>query len=208
MPEQKEIKALYAAKAKPAIVMVPKLRFVLVEGVGDPNGDAFGGAVGALYSFSYAVRMSGKGGDPPPGFYEYTVSPLEGVWDLHDKGKPITDKSNYRWQAMIRQPDFLTPALYERFLAEIRRKKPSEWLDRLQLADIEEGTCCQMLHLGSYDAEPASFALMEAFCREQGWRRKAKTHREIYLSNPGRTEPDKLKTILRFLAEPEAASRA
>lgn len=201
MMESEELNKLYAAKAKPAIVTVPTLLFVLAEGTGDPNGPVFAAATAALYSFSYAVRMSYKSGDVPAGYYAYTVSPLEGEWDLVDKSRTPTDKSNYRWRIMIRQPDFLTPALFERFLAETKRKKPSDWLDQLQLAELEEGLCCQMLHIGPYDAEPASFATMEDFATAQGYCRISKQHREIYLSDPRRSEPGKLKTILRFRVE-------
>ncbi len=204
MPDTKEIKALYAAKGQPAIVVVPELRFAMLEGTGDPNGEAFAAATAALYGFSYAVRMSNRSGDVPAGYYEYTVAPLEGEWDLVDKSRPLTDKDNYRWRIMIRQPDFLTPELFGRFVAESRRRRPSDWLDRLQLADLTEGACCQLLHLGPYDAEPDSFARMEAWCAEQGWRRTGKGHREIYLSDPRRAAPEKLKTILRFHVEPAA----
>ena len=99
---------------------------------------------------------------------------------------------------MIRQPDFLTAELAARFITKVKKKKPNDFLDQIRLEDYDEGTCCQMLHLGSYDDEPASFAQMEAFCSEHGYRRSDKTHREIYLSDPRRTETAKLKTLLRF----------
>lgn len=198
---KKDFKDLYLPKNKSVLLEVPPIRFVVVDGTGDPNGDDFAEATGALYSFSYTVKMIYKSPDAPEGIYEYTVFPLEGVWDLVDKKKPSTDKSNYAWSIMIRQPDYLTESLFELLLAQTRKKKPNPWLDKLRMETIREGLCCQMLHLGSYDEEPASFAAMEEYCRDQGYQRKSKIHREIYLSDPRKTEPEKLKTVLRFQVE-------
>lgn len=195
---KKQFKALYLPKSQPSMIAVPPMRFAILEGHGDPNGEAFAEAVTALYSFSYAVKMSYKSKAVPDGYYDYTVFPLEGVWDLVDKTRISTDKSNYAYTIMIRQPDFLTAELAARFITEVKKKKPNTWLDQIRLEELEEGSCCQMLHLGGYDDEPASFAQMEAFCSEHGYRRSDKTHREIYLSDPRRTETDKLKTVLRF----------
>jgi hypothetical protein len=195
---KKQFKALYLPKSQPSIIAVPAMRFAILEGHGDPNGEAFAEAVAALYSLSYAVKMSYKSKMIPDGYYDYTVFPLEGVWDLVDKTRTSADKSNYAYTIMIRQPDFLTAELAARFITEVKKKKPNAWLDQIRLEELEEGTCCQMLHLGSYDDEPASFAQMEAFCSDHGYRRSGKTHREIYLSDPRRTETDKLKTVLRF----------
>ena len=166
---KKQFKSLYLPKKQPEIMAVPPLRFAMLDGHGDPNGEAFAEVVAALYSFSYAVKMSYKSKAVPDGYYDYTVFPLEGVWDLA-----------------------------ARFITEVKKKKPNDFLDQIWLEDYDEGTCCQMLHLGSYDDEPASFAQMEAFCSEHGYRRSDKTHREIYLSDPRRTETAKLKTVLRF----------
>lgn len=195
---KKQFKRLYLPKKQPEIIAVPPLRFAMLDGQGDPNGEEFAEVVGALYSFSYAVKMSYKSKDIPDGYYDYTVFPLEGVWDLVDTAKTSADKSNYAYTMMIRQPDFLTAELAVRFITEVKKKKPNDWLDQIRLEDYDEGTCCQMLHLGSYDDESASFSQMEAFCSEHGYVRSDKTHREIYLSDPRRTETDKLKTVLRF----------
>ncbi|MDO9490735.1 GyrI-like domain-containing protein [Acetobacterium sp.] len=195
---KKQFKRLYLPKRQPVLITVPPLRFAMLDGQGDPNGEVFAEAVAALYSFSYAVKMSYKSTAVPDGYYDYTVFPLEGVWDLVDKAKTSADKSNYAYTMMIRQPDFLTAELAARFIDEVKKKKPNEFLDQIRLEDLEEGSCCQMLHLGSYDDEPASFAQMEAFCSEHGYGRSDKTHREIYLSDPRRTETAKLKTVLRI----------
>lgn len=195
---KKDFKALYLPKTTPEIVVVPKLPFFMVDGSGDPNGEAFARATEALYAMSYAVRMSHKSNDVPAGYYEYTVFPLEGEWDLVDRSKPPTDKTNLKYTIMIRQPDFVTEALFERFLEQTRKKKSNPFLDRVRFERMEDGLSCQMMHLGSFDDEPASFARMEAYCEENGYDRASKLHREIYLSDPRKIETAKLKTVLRF----------
>lgn len=191
-------KGIYLPKTEPVILDVPKMLYLMIEGTGDPNGDEFVKVTEALYSLTYKVKMSYKSMDAPEGYYEYTVFPLEGVWDLVDKSKPVSDKSNYKYTLMIRQPDFLTEELFHKFLDQTKKKKPNPYLDKLVLQELEEGMSCQMMHLGSYDDEPASFEKMEAFCVDKGYVRACKTHMEIYLSDPRRTEASKLKTVLRF----------
>ncbi len=195
---KKTFKDLYLPKVRPAFIEVPKMSFIAIDGQGDPNGEEFALATTALYSLSYAVKMSYKGNNIPKGFYDYTVFPLEGVWDLVDKTKSVSDKSNFAYSIMIRQPDFLIPDLFEHFLSETKKKKPNTYLEKAKFITLTEGPCCQMLHLGSYDDEPASFELMEQFCNNNRYTRISKRHREIYLSDPRKTEPDKLKTVLRF----------
>ncbi|KOA18658.1 hypothetical protein CLHOM_29420 [Clostridium homopropionicum DSM 5847] len=200
---KKVFKDLYLPKKSPVIITVPAMNFIMLEGEGNPNGEEFALATAALYSLTYAVKMSYKIDNVPAGYYDYTVFPLEGVWDLIDKTLSHTDKNNLKYKIMIRQPDFLTPELFERFLYETKRKKPNIYLDKLEFGTISEGLCCQMLHIGSYDDEPASFEMMEQFCKDNGYRRTHLTHREIYLSDPRKTKPEKLKTVLRFKVEAE-----
>jgi len=195
---KKDFKHLYVPSASPEIVEVPPMPFITLSGAGDPNGEEFAGQTEALYSLSYAVKMSYKNGTAPAGYYEYKVFPLEGVWDLVDYSKPATDKSNLKYTIMIRQPDFLTEAEFERFLELTKRKKPNPYLDHVRFEQVADGWNCQMMHIGSYDEEPESFARMEAYCEAQGYVRASKTHREIYLSDPRKTAPAKLKTVLRF----------
>ncbi|XID94061.1 GyrI-like domain-containing protein [Paenibacillaceae bacterium WGS1546] len=195
---RKDFKTLYVPKTAPEIVEVPRMPFFMVDGSGDPNGEAFAKATEALYSLSYAVKMSYKSDDVPAGYYDYTVFPLEGVWDLLDRSKPATDKTNLKYTIMIRQPDFLTEQGFERFLEQTKRKKPNLFLEKVRFEQASDGRCCQMMHIGSFDDEPASFARMEAFCTEHGFIRASKIHREIYLSDPRKTEPARLKTVLRF----------
>lgn len=195
---KKDFKQLYVPGTSPQIVDVPAIRFMMIDGSGDPNGEEFAKATEALYSLSYAVRMSYKSNDVPAGYYEYTVFPLEGVWDLLDRSKPATDKSNFKYTIMIRQPDFLTEQGFERFREQTMKKKLNPLLEMVRFEQTTDGLSCQMMHLGSFDDEPASFARMEAYCAEHGLTRASKIHREIYLSDPRKTEAAKLKTVLRF----------
>lgn len=195
---KKEFKSLYFPKGVPELVQVPSMSFISVKGEGDPNEADFALATQALYSLAYAVKMSYKSGTPPEGYYEYRVFPLEGVWDLIDITKPNTDKSNYKYEIMIRQPDFLTQELFDYFLTSAKKKKPNKYLDKAAMVTFEEGLCCQMMHTGRYDDEPASFARMEQFCENSGFKRSDLRHREIYISDPRKVSPDKLKTVLRF----------
>lgn len=195
---KKAFPELYNPGRTPSIVDVPEINFLSVDGEGDPNGPAFAEAVEALYSVSYAVRMSHRSADVPAGYYGYRVFPLEGVWDLLDYSKPASDKKNLKYSLMIRQPDFLTEALFQRFLAATMAKKSNPRLPDLRLAAVTEGLCCQMLHVGPFEAEEETFTMMAAFCARNGFERISLLHREIYLSDPRRTAPDRLRTILRF----------
>jgi len=195
---KKDFKTLYMPKTAPEIVDVPSMPFFTLSGSGDPNREAFAEETAALYSLSYAVKMSYKSDNVPAGYYEYTVFPLEGVWDLLDRSKPATDKSNLKYKIMIRQPDFLTEPMFERFLEQTKKKKPNPFLGQVRFERISDGLSCQMMHLGSFDDEPQSFARMETYCEEQSFIRTSLLHREIYLSDPRRVEPAKMKTVLRF----------
>jgi len=147
--------------------------------------------------------MSDKNGLAPEGFVPYTVGPLEGEWSLAvGKAYDPRDKSALGWTIMIRQPDFLDKAAFARFRAlakdkAAKKKEPTSPFNRLEFGLRAEGLCAQILHRGPYDAEPAAFARMEACLAEEGYSRLSKDHREIYLSDPRRTAPEKLKTILR-----------
>lgn len=198
---KKDFKELYLPPKKPVIVAVPPIKFIMVAGSGDPNGEEFALRTAALYSLSYAVKMSYKGSHVPVGYYDYTVFPLEGVWDLVDKTLPLTDKSNFSYNLMIRQPEFLTAELFAQFREETAKKKPNPYLDSMEFGTLTEGLCCQMLHIGSYDCEPESFAVMNQYCREHNYRRRSLQHRELYLSDPRKTETHKLKTVLRYQVE-------
>lgn len=195
---KKDYKNIYLPKTNPVIIDIPKMQYIMINGTGNPNGEGFAKDTEALYSISYAIKMSYKSKDIPEGYYEYTVFPLEGIWDLVDKSKPSTDKDNYKYTIMIRQPDFLTDELFGEFLEQTKKKKLNPSLEKLSFGEITDGLSCQAMHIGSYDDEPESFGRMEAFCSENGYIRALKTHREIYMSDPRKTEVSKMKTVLRF----------
>ncbi len=197
---KKQDKHLYLPKTEPQRVTIPEFKFFTLKGKGNPNEDAFAEAVGVLYSLSYAVKMMPKKGTTPEGYFEYTVFPLEGVWDLDEEGRELNylNKDHLIYTLMIRQPDFVTEQLAQEVLASVKKKKHHVLLDQVKFISFEEGECVQLMHLGSYDSEPVDFARMEAYCELEGLKRHSKIHREIYLSDARKTAPDKLKTVLRF----------
>jgi hypothetical protein len=204
---KKNEKIIYQPKNKPQLITIPAFSFFSIHGRGNPNDAAFGDYIAVLYSLSYAVKMSPKQGAAPVGYQEYTVYPLEGVWDLDEQGRKeyagVVDKNHLVFDLMIRQPDFVLPEYAMEVIERVKKKKPQPLLSEVKFERVEEGKCIQMLHLGSYDSEPASFRQMEAFAAEIGVQRASMTHREIYLSDARRVTPEKLKTILRFkIAKP------
>lgn len=199
---RKQDKALYLPPAEPGLIQVPAFPYFTLQGEGNPNGSAFAEAVAVLYSLSYAVKMLPKKGPAPEGYYDYTVFPLEGVWDLSEAGRrlAVLDKNELVYTLMIRQPDFMTPALAAVVLEQVKRSKPHPLLDKAVFARCEDGLSVQMTHIGSYDDEPHSFTRMEQFCAAQGLLRESLLHREIYISDARRASPEKLRTVLRFKA--------
>ncbi len=195
---RKTYKNLYLPKATPSIVDVPEMSFFQITGEGSPDHVNFEQAVEALYTLSYSVKMSYKKEPVPSGYYEYTVFPLEGIWDLLDYSKPSTDRDNFKYTLMIRQPAFLTNQLADKFIQETMAKKKNPRLVDVTFTSHHEGLSVQMMHIGPYRDEPISFALMENFCAENGHQRAEKRHREIYLSDPRKVAEDKMKTVLRF----------
>jgi len=200
---KKAAKEFYLPKNRPEVVTVPEFKFLMLDGKGNPNEAGFAEAIGVLYLLSYSLKMLPKRGITPEGYFDYTVFPLEGVWDLAEeaRGLEVLDKDSLIYTLMIRQPDFVTPELMQDIIKEVRNKKPHPLLEKVKFDTMAEGLCVQMLHLGPYDDEPQSFANMERFCSEHNLKRLSKVHREIYLSDFRKTQPDKLKTVLRFQAE-------
>lgn len=200
---RKSEKALYLPKTKPEKLKVPELKFITIEGEGNPNSGQFSEYIAVLYSLSYAIKMTlKKSKNPPEGYQDYTVYPLEGLWDINDAAKEnfngSIDKDDLVFTLMIRQPDFVTEAFYLEMHALTHRKKPHALLDKVKFETIEEGLCLQMLHVGSYDKEDETFSIMETYAQENELIRLSKTHREIYLSDFRKVPEEKLKTVLRF----------
>jgi hypothetical protein len=200
---KKQARDLYLPKNQPEVVMVPPMKFFMLDGRGNPNSEEFAEAVGVLYSLSYAVKMMPKKGVTPEGYFEYSVFPLEGVWDLAPEARGLEklDKDSLIYTIMIRQPDFVTEEVAKSALESTVKKTKHPMLGKVRFGSIEEGMCVQMLHSGPYDNEPESFARMEEFCNVNNLKRLSKIHREIYLTDARKTAPEKLQTVLRFKVE-------
>jgi hypothetical protein len=200
---RKSEKELYLPKTRPTKVFVPVFKFITISGEGNPNSSQFSDCISVLYSLSYALKMSLKKlEEPPKDYLDYTVYPLEGIWDLTEEAKAnfngTLNKDDFVYTLMIRQPDFVEEAFFQEMLSLTRKKKPHPYLEKTRFEKIEEGPCLQIMHVGSYDNEPESFTKMENYAGEQGWERLSKTHREIYLSDFRKVPAEKLKTVLRF----------
>lgn len=195
-------KQYYAPKQTPGIVNIPAMKFFSIRGEGNPNHPEFGEYVSVLYTVSYGVKMSVKNGFAPDNYFEYSIYPLEGVWDLKEEARHTSmvsiDKDALVFNLMIRQPDFVTAEFAAEVISRVSKKKPHPLLHQLKFETITEGNCVQMLHTGSFDDESASFACMEKYTLENGFKRLSMVHREIYLSDARKTSPEKLRTILRF----------
>jgi len=204
---RKKEKKIYLPKNKPERIWVPEFGYFTIEGKGNPNDDFFPEYIGVLYALSYAVKMSPKKGSAPKGYFDYTVYPLEGVWDISEEAKRTFDgtlnKDELVFTLMIRQPGFVDEAYALSVIEKVKESKAHELLSKVKFERFADGDCIQMLHLGSYDNEADSFRIMEEFAGKEKLRRKAKIHREIYLTDARKTEPDKLKTVLRFKVEEE-----
>jgi len=200
---KKEYKALYQPTSKPTVIEVPEMVFIAVDGKGDPNTCAeYKEALELLYGLSFTIKMSKMNGTQPEGYFEYVVPPLEGLWSVEDAdfdGTNITDKSRFCWKSMIRQPEFVTEAVFEAAKAALKKKKPELDVDKAKLFRYNEGLCVQIMHKGSYDSEPASIEKMRKFAAENGYREdfNGRFHHEIYLSDPRRCAPEKLRTVIR-----------
>ena len=200
---KKEYKEFYMPKAKPEVVNVPEMRFVAVQGAGDPNeeGGEYTKAIEMLYAVAYTIKMSKMGDHKMDGYFDFVVPPLEGLWwQKGVEGVNLDDKSTFEWVSMIRIPDFVTPEEFEWAKAEAARKKGLD-LEKVQYRVMEEGLCIQCLHVGPYDDEPATMALMEQFAAAEGYAEDhsdERRHHEIYLSDPRKTLPERLKTVLRM----------
>jgi len=202
---RKKEKALYLPKNKPEVIDIPEFKFITIKGEGSPTDSVFTDYIGALYSLAYTIKMMPKKIDrQPKGYFDFTVYPLEGVWDINDKAKANfkgrINKEDLVYKLMIRQPDFVSENFYSEMLEVAKEKKKNPLLEQINFERLSEGRCVQMLHLGPFEDEPASFEIMEDYAKSEGVVRLSKMHREIYLSDPRKVAPEKLKTVLRFQA--------
>jgi hypothetical protein len=192
---KRELRGLYSARREPVMVEVPELAFLMVDGHGDPNtAAAYGEAVEALYAVSYAAKFPVKQG---PDGIDYTVMPLEGLWWTADMSAfSADDKSAWDWTMMIMQPDQVTAEIFELARAAAAKKKPPDTVARLRLERFAEGPAAQIMHLGPFATERPTIDRLHAFIADQGAEPVGK-HHEIYLSDPRRTPPERMKTIIR-----------
>lgn len=198
---KKQEKDLYLPKDKPNLITVPKQKNFMISGKGNPNDEEFSEKIGVLYSLAYAVRMMPKQGYTPDGYFEYTVYPLEGIWDLTEEGRQsdTLNKDELLYTIMIRQPDFVTQEVFDKAFENVRKKKNHPLLDDVTFETMEDGLSVQMMHIGSYDDEPQSFEQMKKFIKENDLEIVTLRHREIYISDARKTEKSKLKTVLRYM---------
>lgn len=199
---KKEYKELYLPPKKPGIVTIPKMNYVAVRGKGNPNEEEgeYKQAMGLLYGISFTIKMSYKGSHKIDGYFEYVVPPLEGLWwqDGVD-GIDYSNKAEFQWIAMIRLPEFVTKEVFDWAVKEAAEKKKTDY-SKVEFFTYEEGECVQCMHIGPYDDEPATVETMEQYAVDNGYEidiNEMRRHHEIYLSDPRRCAPEKLKTVIR-----------
>jgi hypothetical protein len=202
---KKQYKGLYQPSAKkPVLVQVPDLQFAMIDGYiekGSEPGKSpmFAEATQALYSLSYTLKFMLK--KRKTNAIDYPVMALEGLWSVEDGKFDIFRKDNWSYTLMIMQPDIITPDIFEEAREQVRKKKgDSEMLSKVRLAHFEEGLCVQVMHIGPYATEPATVELMRAVALENGFQDNVGPngkHHEIYMSDPRKVAPDKMKTVLR-----------
>lgn len=193
---RKANREIYQIKSVPCLIDLPAQSFIMIDGKGNPNAADFSERVGALYSLAYAIKMNYKKTAADQEFTDFTVYPLEGLWQQEQAGELIKEELIYT--IMIGQPDFITEEMVKKALEQVRVKKPNPLYDEIRFEEMTEGECVAMLHLGPFDEEPQSFTKMDTFCEIHQLKRISHTHREIYLNNLNRTDPSKLETILRY----------
>lgn len=199
---KKEYKEFYMPKNKPGIVTVPGMKYIAVRGQGDPNaeGGEYQQAMGLLYGIAFTIKMSKKGSHQIAGYFDYVVPPLEGFWWQDGvEGVDYAHKEKFQWISAIRLPDFVTEEEFAWAVDEATAKKERDF-SRVTLMAYDEGLCVQCMHIGPYDDEPATVALMHAFVESQGYAidiTDQRLHHEIYLSDARKTAPEKLKTVIR-----------
>jgi len=199
---KKAYKEFYLPKNTPEIVTVPRANYIAVRGQGDPNreGGAYQQALGVLYAVAYTLKMSYKTDHRIEGFYEYVVPPLEGFWRQEGAaGMDYANKAAFQWISVIRLPEFVTEQDFAWAVETASRKKKLD-CSAAEFLTVEEGLCVQIMHLGSYDDEPATVAIMDRYLLENGYENDlsdSRLHHEIYLSDPRKVEAAKWKTVIR-----------
>ena len=199
---KKEYKEFYLPPKVPGIADIPTMNYVAVRGKGNPNDPdrEYKRAMSLLYGISFTIKMSYKGSHRIEGYFPYVVPPLEGLWWQDGiSGIDYSHKDSFQWISMIRLPEFVTKEEFDWAVQEAEEKKQTDF-SRTEFFTYNEGLCVQCMHIGSYDDEPATLRKMEAFLSENGYQPDfsgERLHHEIYLSDPRRTAPERLKTVIR-----------
>ena len=207
---KKEYKEFYLPPQKPQLLEVPPMNYVAVRGHGDPNAQdgEYQAAIGMLYAVAFTIKMSYKGTHQIPGYFEYVVPPLEGLWEMKGiKGMDYSRKEDFLWTSMLRLPEYATQDVFAWACEEFHKTHPEADINRVRMEWYEEGLCAQILHKGSYDEEPASLKKLHTFIEENGCcvdigstaaSGQLRKHHEIYLGDPRKCKPENLKTVLRI----------
>ena len=199
---KKEFKEFYLPAKRPGIVHIPRMQFIAVRGSGNPNeeGGQYKAALNVLYAIYYGIKMSKKGEHKIEGYFDYVVPPLEGFWWQDGiEGIDYRHKESFNWISVIRLPDFVTQKDFEWARDSVQKKKKLD-CSRAELFTLEEGDCVQVMHLGSYDEEPATIKMMDEYALLKGYEvdfSDSRLHHEIYLSDPRKVSGEKLKTVIR-----------
>lgn len=206
---KKEYKDLYFPKTKPILIDVPNMKFIMVRGKGNPNREngEYQEALSILYGLSFTIKMSKMGENKIDGYFEYVVPPLEGLWwNKDEENVDYQHKENFEWISMIRQPEFVTEDVFKWACNEVREKKGID-VSKAEFNEYTEGLCVQIMHLGPYDDEPKTIKEIEKYITDNNLKNDIgrslengmmRRHHEIYLSDPRRTLPEKLKTVIRI----------
>lgn len=195
MDFRRELGDLYDAREQPVLVEVPTISYLMVDGHGDPNGsEMFKQAVEALYAVGYAIKFRAR---KLPDGVDFAVMPLEGLWWIPNaRVWDFDDKSDWDWTLMVAQPSIVTPELVAEAIAGVRRKKKLPALNDVRFTALDEGSCAQVLHRGPFAAERPTLERLFDFVKRKGYMPVGK-HHEVYLTDPQRTSPARMRTIIR-----------
>lgn len=199
---KKEYKEFYLPKSIPSVITVPEMNYIAVRGKGDPNDEngEYKNTIGLLYGIAFTIKMSYKGAHKIDGYFEYVVPPLEGFWRQNGaQNIDYSHKERFDFISVIRLPDFVTKADFDWAIEEASKKKKQDF-SKVEFFTHDEGVCVQCMHIGSYDDEPKTVALMHEYIKANGYEldiTDKRLHHEIYLSDPRKCEASKLKTVVR-----------
>jgi hypothetical protein len=191
---KKELKELYAPGKEPSMVTVPEMNYLLIDGTGYPGtSKEYAESIETLYTVAYTLKFMLK----KEKSIDYGVLPLEGLWWADDMADFVKgNKENWKWTSMIMQPAHVTGELYERSVDAARKKKNPAALPKMRFEKYDEGLCAQIMHVGPYSAEGPTIERLHDYIKEKGYSLRGK-HHEIYLSDPRKSAPEKMKTVIR-----------